>query len=99
MIKVIIKYLDNKFKYLNVSGHAQSAPKGKDLVCAGVSAIVVGGLNNLNHSDYDITVTEGYVELTSKNEITSHDEIVIQTMLTQLETIAESYPKNIKIIK
>ena len=41
MIKVNIKYVDNKFAYLKVSGHAKSADYGKDLICAGVSSIVI----------------------------------------------------------
>jgi len=36
MINVI--YKDN---WIEISGHANSAPKGKDLICAGVSAIVL----------------------------------------------------------
>lgn len=99
MIKVTIKYINEKFEYLKVVGHANSAEIGKDLVCAGVSSIVVGGINNLDYSNYNIKVMEGNTEITRINSITDHDEIVIETMIKQLETIAESYPKNIKIIK
>ncbi len=99
MIKVNIKYVDNKFAYLKVSGHAKSADYGKDLICAGVSSIVIGALNNLDAKNYDIKVTDGLVEVTSNHEITTHDEIVIETMVVQLRTIEDSYPNNIKIIK
>lgn len=99
MIKVEIQYVNNKFAYLEVKGHANSGEYGKDLVCAGVSAIVIGALNNIDVHNYEIEIEEGHVKVQTINEITTHDEIVFQTMFTQLETIKESYPLNIKIIK
>lgn len=99
MIKIEIRYSNNQFAYLKVSGHANSAEYGKDIVCAGVSAIVIGGLNNIEAKNYDIKVTDGLVEVTTKNEITTHDMIVFETIFRQLETMEESYSKYIKIIK
>ena len=34
-----------QFKSIKIQGHASWAPKGQDLVCAGVSAIVNGAVN------------------------------------------------------
>lgn len=99
MIKVEVKYVNNKVSYFDVKGHAGSAEHGFDLICAGVSAIVIGALNNLEASQYDICIKEGDVNVQTKNEISTHDEIVFETMLVQLQTIEESYPLNIKIIK
>ena len=39
MIKVEFKYVDDKFSYLKIQGHANSAEYGHDLICAGVSAM------------------------------------------------------------
>ena len=99
MIKVEFKYVDQKFTYLKVKGHAASAEYGHDLICAGVSSIVIGALNNIDAKNYDINIQEGLVIVQIKNEITTHDEIVFETMYIQLKTIEESYPSNIKIIK
>ena len=49
MIKVLIKLEEKKFKSLEINGHANSAPHGEDLVCAGVSSVLTGGLNNLEN--------------------------------------------------
>jgi uncharacterized protein YsxB (DUF464 family) len=47
MIKVLITHkTDGSFVSLEAKGHANSAPKGEDLVCAAVSGIVLGGLNS-----------------------------------------------------
>ena len=45
MINVKIKYINDVISELEVKGHSNFAPKGSDIVCAGVSAIVVGGIN------------------------------------------------------
>lgn len=98
MIKVLIKYEGNKFVSLVVKGHANSGPHGHDLVCAGVSAIVTGGLNNIEETNkFSFEMKEGFVEVKTNEEISEHDEIVIQTIVCGLKTIEESYGDFIKI--
>lgn len=98
MIKILIKYEGNEFDSLEVKGHANSAPHGQDLVCAGVSAILIGGLNNLdNVKSFDIKIEEGYTSVKRINEISTHDEIVLQTIVCGLKTIEESYSQFISI--
>lgn len=95
MIKISLITSEKGFEELLVKGHANSAPYGEDLVCAAVSAIVLGGANALNEADYSFKVEEGYVDIKRVKEISKRDEIVIETMLTQLESLASSYPKNV----
>lgn len=100
MIKVHYQEKDRIFKSLTIKGHAKSAEKGKDLICAGVSSIVLGGLNALqNPFDFHIEVSEGNVSIQSLKTIGNHDSIVLKTILKQLLTIEESYPQFIKILK
>ncbi len=85
--------------HLSISGHAKSAEAGKDLVCAAVSAIATGGLNALQHPDlFAIVLKEGHADIKTA-EIAAHDEIVILTMLKQLETVAAAHPQYIQITK
>lgn len=94
MIKVKAVIPDEKFQSLRVKGHADFAPGGKDLVCAGVSAVVVGGINALKYpNSFEIYQESGLavIKLKPKEEITNYDAVVINTMLEQLETIANSY--------
>lgn len=98
MIKVEIVYKDKKFESLKVRGHADSAPHGQDLVCAGVSAVLTGGFNNLEkESSFILKLDRGDAALIKTDEITSHDLTVIETIITSLKTIQESYPQYIKI--
>lgn len=99
MIKVIIgRASNNQINFLEVKGHAKSAPHGEDLVCAEVSAVITGGFNNLkNHRDYELKLDEGYALFKSAGPLDAHDEVVIETIVCGLNTIAETNPKFIAI--
>lgn len=98
MINVLIKKDGKKVTCLEIKGHAHSDEYGKDLVCAGVSAIITGGLNNLHDLDnYEILFEEGHVKLKVLEDISAHDEVVIETIITSLQTVEESNKKFVKI--
>ena len=45
MILVKYGFEEGHYSYLNVKGHAMSDDFGKDLICAGVSSIMFGLMN------------------------------------------------------
>ena len=47
MIKVLIKNNNKYITHIQIKGHADFGEYGKDLVCAGVSAIATGICNTL----------------------------------------------------
>ena len=97
MIKISIRYKKTgEFLSLTLTGHANSAPKGEDLVCAAVSGIILGGINALSGKNYQIK-EEGNLELSNIGEISSHDSIVIETIIAQLSAVARDNPKYVKI--
>ena len=101
MIKVVIEKNNSKIVSLEVSGHSNYDTKGKDIVCAGVSAIVVGGINalvNENKKAIDYECKEGYAKVVVKN-IDNNINMILDVITTQLYTVEESYPKFIKIIE
>ena len=104
MIQVVIKEKNQQILDIEVSGHANNAEHGKDLVCAGVSTACVGIANALvkNHFLKDqlgnLDIQKGYVHievLKSQKDI----QVVLETFVTILETIEESYAKYMKITK
>ena len=100
MIKV--EYIENSsnIEYLRISGHANYDDYGKDIVCSAVSAISIGALNALkNIENYAITQKEGLIIIENKNKSSYDDNIVLNTMLIQLKTIEQSYPKFIQIVR
>lgn len=100
MISVIVKLTNNEINSLEVSGHANYANIGKDIVCAGVSSIIVGGINALEDYKDNIKIINANdvlgVEIKQSNQ---NIQIILKTILIQLETIQDSYGKYIKIKK
>lgn len=95
MIKVNLIEKNGVISSLEVTGHADYAEHGQDLVCAAVSAIVTGGFNAFNDNDFlTCSLEEGYarVEVISQRGLD-----ILDTIIVQLKTIAISYPNYIKI--
>jgi len=99
MIKVSIIEENSELIGIKVNGHANTAEKGKDLVCAGVSSCIFGCTNNLkNPKDFDIQIEDGYfsiMRLTSP--INEHDQIVLETLIECLKTLQGANKKSIQI--
>jgi len=100
MIRVLIKQNSQNISRIELSGHADYAEEGKDIVCAGVSACFLGALKAIKESQsvkYSYEKGQGYVEATK--DINPYDSIVLDVLYRQLELIAKSYPKFVKINK
>ena len=98
MIKVAIVRQNNLIQSLEISGHANSGPKGHDLVCAAVSAIITGGANAIpNKNNYKIELKSGYALIEMKNADEESNK-VLNTVCIMLKTVEESYPQHIKIV-
>lgn len=102
MIQVHIKITkDDHITFMSISGHAKYDVKGKDLVCAAVSAIGIGGLNSLERMAKDTVhdqLSENKIEI-QVIEFHETQQNILKTMLYQLETVEYSYSKYIQITK
>lgn len=102
MIRVHIKKTKEDFiTYMSISGHADFNVRGKDLVCAAVSAIGVGGLNILDkiaHGTVNDELSEGNIVI-SVISVDITQQNILKTMLCQLETVEYKYSKYIQITK
>lgn len=100
MINVICKKKKDIISYIEIKGHSEANKKGHDLICAGVTSIVLGSLKALESVDEkDVKINDGHVIIDIRNKITKEDNIRLKMMITQLELIANNYPKNVKIKK
>ena len=100
MIKIKINKTNNKYSSIVVSGHSNYDEHGKDIVCAGVSAIVTGGINALAIEDKEsisFRVDDGYVNIDVLDTMNDKIQIIIDVIVIQLKTIEESYKKHVKI--
>ncbi|MGI6608209.1 MAG: ribosomal-processing cysteine protease Prp [Erysipelotrichaceae bacterium] len=99
MVNVRIVRNNRLISSLQISGHANAAEYGKDLVCAGISSIAVGlanAIDILNKESCIVDVDENFVSISvvNNNEII---QTILKTGIIQLQTIEEQFPENIRI--
>ena len=100
MITVIVKRVNSCIESIDIQGHALFAPKGKDLVCAGVSSIAVGGMNALEelaHGVCRLQMEEGKIMIQVQDSQSEKAQFILETILIQLLTMEESYGNYIQI--
>ena len=98
MITVLVKKKKNDITKVVIKGHAMYDDYGKDIVCAGVSAITTTTVNAILKLKKESIQLEESPSLTIsvliRDKIT---ESLLENMIELLYELAESYPKNIKI--
>ena len=84
---------------ISISGHAHYAEQGKDIVCAGVSALV----QNLIQSIEELTVDEiqysmqpGTVDIKFWC-LSEQSKVLIDAFFIGVKLIAEEYPNNVEL--
>jgi len=99
MIKIKVSKEGNSIRKIVITGHANYADYGKDIVCSAVSASVLTTLNGIIALDNSILEVENkqdkMIIKVLKDENTS--QILINNMLDCLNKLVIEYPKNIKI--
>lgn len=99
MIKIDIYRNAQAITGFCVSGHADAAPHGQDIVCAGVSSLTqsaVLGVTEYLQRKVKVAVDPGklVLELQETDSLTS---AILETMLLGLTEIAKLYPKFVRI--
>ncbi len=99
MITIDIKKKDDVVNFIRISGHAEYADEGYDIVCASVSCIAITTVNaliSINEDCLVYTESDGLLEI----GILKHDEVIdklVNNMITLLTKLSEDYKENIKI--
>ena len=99
MIEIIFY---RKYARVTAKGHAQTAEKGKDLVCAGVTTLMYTLAENAQHManmgkvrDPVIKLEEGDAEVgvTTRAGYIAMTELIFQTVCVGFRILAEMYPE------
>jgi len=93
MITAIFNYNKNRVISYEMTEHADSDELGKDLVCAGVSAVVFGLTNaiiSLDESEPAITMEDGGYLLVENIPDSEAAQTLIDGMIISLRTIEQS---------
>ena len=99
MIEILIRRApDRSIRGFKVSGHANYDEPGKDIVCAGVSAVTVGSINSVEALTGIVLpnrMQSGYLEATVPAKLEEGQKerigLILESMLIMLRTIEQSY--------
>ena len=100
MTNAIFNYTNNQIKSFKITGHADYAEYGYDIVCSGITTAVFTSLGlirkYLNENDYDYKELDGTISLNFKetNQLVND---IIENLIEVLKNIERQYPKNLKI--
>jgi len=102
MIKVEVVRKNQLIQEITISGHADSGPKGYDLVCAAVSSIATGALNALDQiasKDVQLELTDNPDAMIKIKVLQNKDDsqLLLNMLLIQLRTVEEDQQKYIHI--
>ncbi len=109
MTNVTVSYKDNSLVSFEADGHAGFANHGEDIVCAAISVLMQTAVNSLDAVAgiktiiFEADETSGYmyIELPANLDETkkAKADIVLNTVLTGLQGIAQAYPKYMRLLK
>lgn len=99
MIRVTIKRgRDRRILSFSVEGHAQYDEPGKDIVCAGVSAVTVGTVNAveaLTGLELTSRMEHGLLQVDVPKQLDGQTEekvqLLLESMVVMLQSIEQSY--------
>lgn len=89
---------------VDISGHAGTDEKGKDIVCAAISTLFYTLAQSLypyndkteNGIDFSDEDGNGHISCTPKKEYEQNIILIYYTILSGLELVAENYKENVK---
>ena len=99
MVLVEFEKVDICGRALTVSGHAGYAEKGKDIVCAGVSAITQTLLGYLESCDIEMESSErnGYTRVVAK-EFRQSVITAFEMAFIGMKLLEKKYPEHVRVI-
>lgn len=104
MIQITVQeQASGRINSFEMSGHADYAEHGKDLVCAAASAVSFGAVNamiSLTGNTPAIQQGEdgGYLKVVLPETEDDHDQqVIVRAMIVSMQTIEQDYAQFIKI--
>lgn len=86
---------------ITVTGHANYAEHGKDIVCAGVSTLVqtlICSLEELTADTIQYDISPGKVDIKHGN-LLGYSAALVSSFFIGIKLIADKYPEHVKLTK
>lgn len=84
---------------IEISGHAGYAEPGKDIVCAGVTALtqtLIQSIDDLTDDEIEYRVSPGKVEVEYGN-LSEKSKTLVDSFFIGICLIAEEFPEHVKV--
>lgn len=84
---------------IEISGHAGYAEPGKDIVCAGVTALtqtLIQSIENLTDDEIEYRISPGKVEVEYRN-LSEKSKTLVDSFFIGICLIAEEFPEHVKV--
>lgn len=85
---------------ITVSGHAEYAEIGKDIVCAGVTALtqtLVSSLEELTVNDVEYDISSGRADIHYRN-LSEAGKLLVDSFFIGICQIADEFPDYVRIV-
>ena len=86
---------------ITIKGHAHYAEPGKDIVCAGVSALVqtlIQSIEELTADKIKYSMSPGTVDIKFRN-LSEQSLVLVDSFFIGITMIANDYPENVRLTK
>ncbi|MDR3348199.1 MAG: ribosomal-processing cysteine protease Prp [Acidaminococcales bacterium] len=102
MIKIKIRRSNGRITACEVTGHAGTDEKGKDIVCAAVSALTETALLGLGRCagarlEYKVSRRPALLSFALKDAPNDKTDAILETMLLGLTEIAGTYKNSLEL--
>lgn len=84
---------------ITVSGHAEYAESGKDIVCAGVSVLtqsLIQSIEHLTEDKIEYEISPGRVDIKYEN-LSEKSRVLVDSFFVGICMIADEYPEYVRI--
>ncbi len=105
MTEIIIRKSENgEYKGFTCKGHSGFAVRGKDIVCASVSVLVINAINSMEKlagEDMEIETEEsaGIIRCRFRQTLSDKGKLLMDSMMLGLLQIEEQYGKKYLAVK
>ena len=85
---------------ITIDGHAGYAEAGKDIVCAGVTALtenLIGSIESLTEDTIQYNISPGRVDMYYK-DLSGAGKLLVDSFFLGICGIAQDFPEHVKII-
>ena len=86
---------------ITIEGHAGYAEQGKDIVCAGMTALTQTFINSIEGLTNDVIqydISPGRADINFRN-LSEAGRLLVDSFFLGICSIAEEFPENVKIVR